>query len=160
LSSLGLGSIPVEGIAAVCIAIGLTGWVSTCRLVRAEVIRQKQFDYVRAAKSRGFSNLRILLRHILPNLSGLIIITFVIRFVYYIFAEVMLSFLGLGAKSQPSWGTMMDSARLGLTIPEAGWWEMLSATAAVFLIVFSVNCLGDFLKDFFAHRLRADSYEQ
>ena len=72
----------------------------------------------------------------------------------------MLSFLGLGAKSQPSWGTMMDSARLGLTIPEAGWWEMLSATAAVFLIVFSVNCLGDFLKDFFAHRLRADSYEQ
>jgi ABC-type dipeptide/oligopeptide/nickel transport system permease subunit len=147
LSSLGLGSIPVAGLPAACIAIGLTGWVSTCRLVRAEVIRQKGFEYVKTAKSYGFSNMRILLRHIMPNLSSLLIITFVLRFVYYIYAEVMLSFLGLGAKSQPSWGTMIDSARRDLTLPKAGWWEFASATAAIFFISFSINYFGDFLRD-------------
>ena len=157
LSLLGLGSIPIAGTPAVCIAIGLTGWVSICRLVRAEVIRQKGFEYVKTAKSYGFSNMRILLRHIMPNLFGLIIITFVIRFVYYIYAEVTLSFLGLGAKSQPSWGTMIDSARRDLT--RGCWWEFASATAAVFLIAFSINVFGDFLRDFFAPRFRMSIYE-
>jgi peptide/nickel transport system permease protein len=145
LTWLGLGQIPLAGTPAVCIALGFTGWVGICRLVRAEVIKQKQLDYARTARSFGCSNFRILFRHILPNLYHILIISFSIRFAYYIHAEVILSFLGLGVKNAPSWGTMIDLARQDLT--KGCWWEMTSATAALFVISLAINIFGDTLRD-------------
>jgi peptide/nickel transport system permease protein len=145
LSFLGLGTIALAGIPAVCIALGFTGWVSTCRIIRAEVIKHKQLDYVRTAKAFGCSNLRIIFRHILPNLYNILVVSFSIRFVYYIQADVILSFLGLGSPNTPSWGAMIDSARQDLT--KGYWWEMTSASIAVCIIVLAVNILGDKLRD-------------
>jgi len=148
----GLGKINLTGIPAVCLAIGLTGWTGICRLIRAEVIRQKQFDYVLTAKSKGCSNMRILFSHILPNASHIVIITFSLRFIYYIHAEVMLSFLGVGAKNVPSWGSMIDAARIDLT--RGCWWEMTAATAAIFIISLALNIFADKMRQYLDPKLR------
>lgn len=152
LKWLSLGNISLAGIPAVCLAIGLTSWAGICRLIRAEVIRQKQFEYVLAAKAKGCSGMRILLRHIMPNIFHIIIVIFTLRFVYFIHAEVMLSFLGLGAKNVPSWGTMIDFARLDLT--KGCWWEMTAATAAIFIISLALNIFGDNLRQALDPKLR------
>jgi peptide/nickel transport system permease protein len=152
INLFGSGKINLTGIPAVCLAIGLTGWTGICRLIRAEVIRQKQFGYVLTAKSKGCLNMRILFRHILPNVSHIVIITFSLRFVYFIHAEVMLSFLGVGAKNVPSWGTMIDSARIDLT--RGCWWEMTAATAAIFIISLALNIFADILRQYLDPKLR------
>jgi len=152
LKFFSLGKINLTGIPAVCLAIGLTGWTGICRLIRAEVIRQKHFCYVLAAKSKGCSDMRILFRHILPNVSHIVIITFSLRFVYYIHAEVMLSFLGVGAKNVPSWGSMIDAARVDLT--RGCWWEMTAATAAIFIISLALNIFADRLRQYLDPKLR------
>jgi peptide/nickel transport system permease protein len=145
LNSLGLGTISLSGISTVYLAIGLTSWVDICRLIRAEVMKHKQREYILAALSYGCSNSRIIFRHLIPNVFHLIIISFSLRFVGFIQAEVILSFLGLGEKNSPSWGAMIDAARLDL--PKGYWWEMTAATAAIFLISLALNIFGDALRD-------------
>ena len=141
----GLGTISLSGISTVYLAIGLTSWVDICRLIRAEVMKHKQREYILAALSYGCSSSRIIFRHLIPNVFHLIIISFSLRFVGFIQAEVILSFLGLGEKNSPSWGAMIDAARLDL--PKGYWWEMTAATAAIFLISLALNIFGDALRD-------------
>jgi peptide/nickel transport system permease protein len=138
-------AIPLTGITAVYLAIGLTSWVGLCRLIRGEVIKHKERDYVLAAKAFGASDFYIIFRHIVPNVFHLVIIDFSLRFVGFIHAEVILSFLGLGAKEQPSWGVMIDDARLELA--RGVWWEMAAATIAIFILSLSLNIVGDALRD-------------
>jgi len=145
LNWLGLGTIPLSGISTVYLAIGLTSWVDICRLIRAETMKHKQRDYILAAQSYGCSNSRIIFTHLIPNVFHLIIISFSLRFVGFIQAEVILSFLGLGERNSPSWGAMIDAARLDL--PKGYWWEMTAATAAIFLISLALNIFGDALRD-------------
>ena len=145
LNSLGLGAISLSGISTVYLAIGLTSWVDICRLIRAEVMKHKQREYIIAAQSYGCSSSRIIFRHLIPNVFHLIIISFSLRFVSFIQAEVILSFLGLGEKNSPSWGAMIDAARLDL--PKGYWWEMTAATAAIFFISLALNVFGDALRD-------------
>ena len=142
---LGLGAISLSGISTVYLAIGLTSWVDICRLIRAETMKHKQREYILAAQSYGCSNSRIIFRHLIPNVFHLIIISFSLRFVGFIQAEVILSFLGLGEKNSPSWGAMIDAARLDL--PKGYWWEMTAATVAIFLISLALNIFGDALRD-------------
>jgi peptide/nickel transport system permease protein len=144
--------ISLTGISAVYLAIGLTSWVGLCRLIRGEVIKHKQRDYVVAAKAFGASNLYIIFRHIVPNVFHLVIIDFSLRFVAFIQAEVTLSFLGLGAKEQPSWGVMIDDARMELG--RGVWWQMAAATVAIFVISLALNIVGDALRDALDPKLR------
>ena len=102
-----------KGIFAVYLAIGLTTWVGICRLIRGEFIKHRTQEYVLAARALNAGNLRIIFRHILPNVFHLIIINFSLRFVFAIKTEVILSYLGLGVQGQPSWGIMIDDARQG-----------------------------------------------
>src|SRR5690606_32762720 len=95
-----------------CSARGLTSWVSTCRVVRGEAIRQKELDYIRAARSVGAGNARILFVHLLPNVLHLVLVQASLVFVYAIKSEVILSYLGVGVQNFPSWGVMIDDARL------------------------------------------------
>ncbi len=148
----GLGVFDLSGITAVYLAIGLTSWVGICRLIRGEVIKHKDREYVLAAKSYGCSNSRIIFRHIMPNVFHIIIINFSLRFVSFIQAEVILSFLGLGEKNRPSWGAMIDTARLDL--PKGYWWEMTAATVAIFLISLALNVFGDAMRDSLDPKLR------
>ena len=136
---------PLTGITAVYLAIGLTSWLGICRLIRGEVIKHRDRDYVAAARAYGAGHRRIIFRHILPNVSHLILIDFSLRFVAFIHAEVILSFLGLGVKNQPSWGVMIDDARLELN--RGVWWQMAAAAIAIFGISMALNVVSDALRD-------------
>ena len=142
----------LTGITSVYLAIGLTSWVGLCRLIRGEVIKHKEREYVLAAKSYGCSGARIIFRHLLPNVFHLIIIDFSLRFVAFIHAEVILSFLGLGEATRPSWGVMINDARIELS--RGVWWQMVAATAAIFFISLALNIFGDALRDAIDPRLR------
>lgn len=145
----------LTGSATVYLAIGLTSWVGICRLIRGEVLKHKEKEYILAARSYGCSNFSIIFKHLLPNVFHIVIISFSLRFVSFIHAEVILSFLGLGEKTRPSWGAMIDAARLDL--PKGYWWEMTAATVAILIISLALNLFGDALRDCLDPRLKSDN---
>jgi ABC-type dipeptide/oligopeptide/nickel transport system permease subunit len=134
-----------KGTTTIFLSLGLTSWVGLCRIVRAEVMKHKEREYIHAANAIGASHLRKLWRHLLPNISHLLIINFTQTFDSAIKAEVVLSFLGLGVVGRPSWGTMIDDSKLELA--RGVWWQLAAATLAMFLIVLAFNILGDALRD-------------
>ncbi len=134
-----------KGIFAVYIALGLTSWVTLCRLIRGEVMKHKEREYVQAAGAIGGGHFRKLFLHILPNVTHIIIINTSLQFQFAIKSEVILSYLGLGVQGEPSWGTMIDDAKLELS--RGVWWQLASATLAMFLVVLAFNLLGDALRD-------------
>jgi len=142
----------LTGITSVYLAIGLVSWVGVCRLIRGEVIKHKEREYVLAARSYGCSGRRIIFKHLIPNVSHLVIIDFSLRFVAFIHAEVILSFLGLGEATRPSWGTMINDARIELS--RGVWWQMAAATVAIFFISLTLNIFGDALRDSLDPKLR------
>ena len=144
----------LRGITAVYLAMGLTSWVGICRLIRGEVIKRKESEYVLAARAIGCSNRRIIFAHLMPNVFHIIIINLSLRFVSFIHAEVILSFLGLGETDKPSWGSMIDAARAELA--RNVWWEMTAATVAIFFISLALNLFGDALRDCLDPKLRVD----
>lgn len=146
--------VELKGITSVYLAMGLTGWVGICRLIRGEIIKRKESEYVLAARAMGCSSLRIIFIHLLPNVFHVIIINFSLRFVSFIHAEVILSFLGLGETNKPSWGSMIDAARTELA--RDVWWEMAAATIAIFFISLALNIFGDALRDCLDPKLRTD----
>ncbi len=134
-----------KGLTAIYVALGITAWVSLARVIRGEFIKHKTRDYVIAAESIGALHLSRIFKHILPNVSHFIIINISIQFMSAIKSEVILSFLGLGVQGQPSWGVMIDDARLELS--RGVWWQLAGATAAMFFIVLVFNIIGDALRD-------------
>jgi ABC-type dipeptide/oligopeptide/nickel transport system permease subunit len=134
-----------KGIFAVYIALGATSWVTLCRLIRGEVMKHKEREYVQAASAIGGGHMRKLFRHILPNVTHIVIINTSLQFQFAIKSEVILSYLGLGVQGEPSWGTMIDDAKLELS--RGVWWQLASATIAMFLVVLAFNLLGDALRD-------------
>ena len=144
--------IKLAGISTVYLAIGLTSWVGICRLVRGEIMKRKAAEYVIAARACGTSNLNIIFKHLLPNVFHVIIINFSLRFVGFIHAEVILSFLGLGETNRPSWGAMINDARVELA--RGVWWQMAAATIAIFFISLALNIFGDALRDSLDQKLR------
>lgn len=142
----------LRGLPAVYLALGLTSWVYLCRLIRGEVIKHKGRDYVTAARAYGASRTRIIINHVLPNVAHLVLIDFSLRFVAFIHAEVILSFLGLGSKDEPSWGVMIDDARLELS--RDVWWQLAAATMAVAIISLALNVVGDAMRDALDPKLR------
>lgn len=146
----------IRGITAVYLALGLTGWEGLCRLIRGEVLKHRDRDYVLAARAIGASNTRILFRHLVPNVFHIVIITFSLSFVSYIHAEVILSFLGLGVKGEPSWGVMIDDAKGELARQPAVWWQLTAASVAIFVISFALHIFGDALRDALDPKLKEE----
>jgi len=143
----------LSGIHGLYIALGVTSWIGTCRLVRAEVMKIRELDYVVAARAAGRGGLAILVRHVLPNVMHIGIINFSLGFVGAVAAEVTLSYLGLGVEvGVPSWGTMINGSRLDLFAGR--WWEMTSAVSAMFILVLALNIFGDRLRDALDPKLR------
>ena len=134
-----------KGIFAVYIALGATSWVTLCRLIRGEVMKHKEREYVQAAGAIGGGHFRKLFLHILPNVTHIVIINTSLQFQFAIKSEVILSYLGLGVQGEPSWGTMIDDAKLELS--RGVWWQLAGATIAMFLVVLAFNLLGDALRD-------------
>ncbi len=133
------------GMIGVYLAIGLSGWVTLCRVVRGETMKLKNSGFVAAAKVAGVGNMRIIMRHILPNVFHLVIIYFTTLFAGAIMLEVIVSYLGLGMQSVPSWGVMISDGQTRLW--SGVWWEITSASSALFILVLALNILGDSLRD-------------
>jgi peptide/nickel transport system permease protein len=100
---------------------------------------------VQAAAALGLSDLRIIVRHVLPNLTHLVVITFVLLFSGLVLSEAVLSWLGIGIDG--SWGQMIDQARDELSRDPAIWWNLAAASTALFGLILAVNVLGDALRD-------------
>ncbi|MCR9203122.1 MAG: ABC transporter permease [Halobacteriovoraceae bacterium] len=134
-----------KGILAVYLSLGLTSWTSLFRLIRGEFIRHKDREYVQAATAIGGGDFRKIFKHILPNVLHIVIINFSLQFQFAIKSEVILSYLGLGVQGVPSWGTMINDAKLELA--RGNWWQLAAATAAMMVVVLAFNILGDSLRD-------------
>ena len=143
-----------QGLAGIYFGIGLTTWVGVCRTIRAEVMKHRTRAYVLAARVLGYSHLRIMFRHILPNVAHLVLIQFSIRFPAAVSTEVFISFLGIGVQGEPSWGVMINNARTRLW--QGVWWEMTFTTLAIFALVLVFNHLADSLRDRLDPALRSE----
>jgi len=143
-----------QGLLGIYLGIGLTTWVGVCRTIRAETMKHRERAYVQAARVLGYSDARIMFRHILPNVAHIILIQFSIRFPSAVSTEVFISFLGIGVQGEPSWGVMINNARLRLW--QGIWWEMTFTTIAIFILVLVFNHLADYLRDRLDPALRSE----
>lgn len=134
-----------RGTLQVCIALGITGWVGFCRISRAETMKLREANYVQAARALGVSDARIIWNHILPNLAHMVIITFALLFTSLVLAETILAYLGVGVDG--SWGQMIDQARDEFSRDPVIWWNFASASSALFILVLTINLIGDALRD-------------
>jgi peptide/nickel transport system permease protein len=149
---MALGRGPVQ----VCIAMGVTSWVSFCRVVRGESLKLRELDYIQAARALGVTELGIVWRHVLPNLMHLVVITFVLLFSGLVLSEAILAWLGIGIDG--SWGQMIDQARDELARDPIIVWNLLAASTALFGLILAVNRLGDAVRDILDPRtLREDA---
>lgn len=141
------------GMGNLVLALSITGWVGYARLVRAQVLAAREREYVEAARSIGASDLRILCRHILPNILQPVLVQAAVGMAGVILAEATLSFLGLGVPPpMPSWGVMLNDARAHLF--DAPHMVVFPAIA-IMLAVLSFNFIGDGLRDQLDPRTRA-----
>jgi peptide/nickel transport system permease protein len=135
------------------IAISLTGWVQYARTVRGSTLVERNKEYVQAARVTGVSPLRIMRRHVLPNILGPVFVLATIQVATAIITEATLSFLGVGAPpNSPSLGTLIQVGNKFLF--SGNWWITVFPGAMLVLIALSVNLLGDWLRDALNPRLR------
>jgi ABC-type dipeptide/oligopeptide/nickel transport system permease subunit len=135
-----------KGFWEIFIAIGLTSWVSAARLIRGQVMQLKEMDYITAAKALGFNNRRIIVKHILPNIAGPIMVIAAANFATAILTEAGLSFLGIGVQPPtPSWGLMIKEHYnfliAGNPLPA------LIPGLAIMILVLAFNIVGNALRD-------------
>lgn len=147
LASMFRGSTFDGGLVPVYAAFCMSFWISPCRVIRGEVMKLKELEYVQAASAIGFGRMRILLKHVIPNTAHLMFINFSLLFIGAIKAEVILSFLGLGVKDQPSWGVMINHAKS--EVLNGFFWQIGAATGFMLVLVLAFNILSDALQDAF-----------
>lgn len=140
------------GMFFIFIGIGITAWMQMARLTRGQVLSVREQDYVEAARSIGAGNMRIMTRHILPNIIGPLVVAETLTIPSYILTEAFLSFIGLGVNPPtPSWGAMIsDGSRMVRTYPN----QVLFPAIALAITMFAFNFLGDGLRDALDPRLR------
>lgn len=132
--------------------IGLTGWMGVARLVRAETLSLRERDFVAAARAQGASDLRIIVRHILPNALAPVLVAATLGVAGAILTESALSFLGIGVQPPtPSWGNMLTAGKDNI---EFAWWLSLYPGLAILLTVLGYNLLGEGIRDAVDPRLR------
>ncbi|MDT8716538.1 ABC transporter permease [Clostridium sp. 19966] len=140
------------GITTIIIALVITGWMGIARLIRGQVMQLKNSEYVMAAVALGSSPLRVILKHLLPNTLGVILVYLSFDVPDYIFSEAFLSYIGLGIQSpNTSWGLLISEGQGNLTnYPH----EIFFPTAILFVTVLAFNLLGDGLRDALDPKLR------
>jgi peptide/nickel transport system permease protein len=142
-----------SGIAPVVIILSVVGWTGIYRLVRAEYIKHRSREYVRAAEAIGVSHAARMFGHILPNIGHVVLVQLSLHVVSFIKAEVILSFLGLGVSMDTvSWGTMLSEAQTELVLGK--WWQLVAATGFMACFVTAFALLTDALRDALDPKLR------
>jgi len=136
----------------VMIAVGLGYWGGYARVVRAQVLSLREWEFVTAAHAIGASDLRIMFRHILPNIVAPVIVMSTLMMGDAILIEATLSFLGMGAQPPiPSWGSILSAGRAHMRLAP---WETIFPGIAIMLTVLGFNLLGDGLRDALDPRLK------
>jgi len=143
---LAVAAVFSRGFVTIILILGLTGWTGIYRLVRAEYLKHTERAYVRAAQALGASHASRMFKHILPNVSHVILVQFSQHVVGFIKAEVILSFLGLGVPvDMVSWGTILAETQEELVIGK--WWQLLAAGGSMALLVTAISLLTDAMRD-------------
>ncbi len=133
------------------LSLGFVGWLTTARIVRGQVLSLKQQEYVLAAKSLGAGDTRVVLRHLIPHTLGPIAVYFTLTVPSMILQEAFLSFLGLGVQApRPSLGALISDGAQHMAV---FWWELVFPGAVMALLLFSLNFVGDGLRDAFDPRM-------
>jgi peptide/nickel transport system permease protein len=139
---------------ALCAVLGVTSWTGLCRLLRGEAMKLREMEYIQAAQAFGVSSLRIMTRHILPNVMHIVLISVVMDFSGLVLAEAVLSYIGVGVDpSTVSFGNMINNARLELGREPVVWWSLISAFTFMLALVLAANLFADAVRDAFDPRL-------
>jgi peptide/nickel transport system permease protein len=152
LVALLLVTVMGPGLGGAMVATGLVAWSGFARIVRGEVMALREWGFILAARSLGAGDIRIILRHILPNMLGPVLVMASFTMAAAVIIEASLSFLGLGAQPpQPSWGSMLNDGR---TVIHRAYWMAVFPGAAIAILVLGFNLLGDGLRDVLDPRMR------
>ncbi|RZJ10864.1 MAG: ABC transporter permease [Rubrivivax sp.] len=139
-----------------CLILGLTGWAGLCRLVRAETLKLRELDYVQAATAFGVGDLRIMARHIVPNVMHLVLITVVLNFSELILYEAVLTYVGVGVDpTTSSFGSMINLARAEMSRDPVVWWSFAAAFGFMVSLVLAANLFADGVRDAFDPKARS-----
>ncbi|EGW20717.1 ABC transporter permease [Methylobacter tundripaludum] len=136
-----------------CMILGVTSWTGLCRLLRAETLKLREMEYVQAAHALGVKQGAILLRHILPNVMHIVLISVVLDFSSLVLAEAVLSYINIGVDpTSYSWGNMINGARLEMAREPIVWWSLTAAFVFMFALVLAANLFADVVQDAFDPR--------
>jgi len=139
-----------------CVILGVTGWATLCRLLRAETLKLSELDYVQAARAFGVSNFGIMRRHIFPNLMHIVLIVAVLDFSALVLYEAVLSYVGVGVDpTTASFGSMFNLARTEMSRDPPVWWNLLAAFIFMLALVLSANLFAGAVREAFDPRARA-----
>ncbi|MBL8349910.1 MAG: ABC transporter permease [Burkholderiaceae bacterium] len=139
-----------------CVILGVTGWATLCRLVRAETLKLRELEFVQAATAFGIAPARIMARHILPNVMHLVLITTVLGFSDLILYEAVLTYVGVGVDpSTSSFGGMINLARSEMSRDPVVWWSFAAAFGFMVALVLAANLFADGVRDAFDPRARS-----
>ena len=134
----------------------MTTWTGLCRLLRGETLKLRGLEYIEAAHALGVRSLGIITRHILPNVTHIVLISVVMEFSGLVLAEAVLSYVGVGVDpSTISFGTMINNARLEMAREPMVWWSLAAAFVFMFVMVLAANIFADAVRDAFDPRIRA-----
>ncbi len=138
-----------------CVILGIMSWTGLCRLLRGETMKLREIDYVQAAQAFGVSHTTIMMRHLLPNVMHIVMITIVLDFSGLVLAEAVLAYINIGVDpSMSSWGNMINSARLEMAREPIVWWSLAAAFVFMLGLVLAANLFADAVRDAFDPRLR------
>lgn len=139
-----------RGIDTIIIALIATGWLNTARLTRGQVLQLKNEDYIMAAQTLGVRPVAIMLRHILPNILSIVLVSITLAIPQAMFSEAFLSFIGLGT-SDISWGSLI---RTGMNVRSLAPWQLICPSALLAITMLCIQLLGDSMRDALDPKLR------
>lgn len=140
--------VPNDRLFWLCLILGITSWTDLCRLIRGETLKLREMEYVQASRAFGVPELRIVFKHVVPNVMHLVLITFVLQFSGLVLAEAVLSYIGIGVGPEiGSWGNMINTARLELSREPVIWWNLTGAFLFMFALVLPANIFADAVRD-------------
>ena len=127
-----------------CVILGVTSWTSLCRLLRGETLKICQLDYIKAALTLRINSFKIIIKHVIPNVTHIIVIAIAMDFSGLVLAEAILSYVGVGVDPATlSWGNMINAARLEVTREPVVWWSLTGAFVLMFTLVLAANIVAD-----------------
>lgn len=138
-----------------CMILAIISWAGLCRLLRAETIKLRELDYVKAARALGVNHFMIIIKHIIPNVLHIVLISAILRFSGLVMIETILTYINIGVpKSIIGWGRVVNGARTQLGRDPVIWWPLAGVFVFMFVLILCINIVGDAVRDSLDPKLR------